>query len=172
MSIEDRLAAAKARLAAAKAATSDEARKHREMRSELARVEAEARAEERARLRDDLDQRIEALDSETKCEGLMVEEFDDTFIVVRNGKAHADWQNSLRRAAKANKSPIDSDTINRRYAIACVVDWNGINDFDSNAESTHRLDRYLIENPGIVTPITDLAGRLAGVFAEERSKSG
>lgn len=166
-----------------------------DLRSRLAKAKADlATAQERAKprleqaaLADELritEREIAFLASEDRrmrlpdpdaAETLMVETFPDTFIVHRNSAGHREFTAALkRRGALPVKQQKDSEPIYRQYALAAVVDWNGtdLRDDLASAEATHKLDAYLTANPGLLTPITDLAGKLAGVFADERSKSG
>lgn len=170
MNLKERIAAEKAALEKAKAALSEDDRAEIAMREELAQLQAQRELEERAKREVELERRLdsarEELGDEIKVKGVSVREFPDTFVIMRNGKAHAAWSDAISKAVQ-NKNA-DRAAIHRKYAIAVVYDWNGINDFETNAESTTRLSQFLTANPGIVTPITDAAAELAGIFAEER----
>jgi hypothetical protein len=109
-----------------------------------------------------------------KIEAVAVQDWPDTFIVMRNGKAHGAWTHAMTNAAQAaanGKKDVDRASINRKYAVQVIYDWNGYTDFEQNTERSKALNDFLTKNPGIVVPITDAAAKLAGVFAEER-KSG
>lgn len=175
--IKERIDAAKERRVKALAVL-EESAEERAQRHELARIESEAEEAEReeswARLERRVDVAREA-DPNGAYAPLMVECFPDTFVIRRNSKAHARWRDKTIRAsamrASGQKGAGDPLAIDRDYAIECVHDWNGQSDFDANPDLTERLNKFLTENAAIVTPINDLAGKLAGVFAEERSKS-
>ncbi|SRR6266404_869447 len=174
--LDARLATAKARLAAAKSAFTDEDREARALRTEIAQREAEAEEAEREKLAEDLEVRLELARAENPGKtfrAVMMKTFPDTFIVFRNGKAHAAWTDAITRAvqASAQGKNIDRAPINREYALRCTFDWNGQQDFDTNTDLSDRLRKYLDVNPGLLTPLTDAAGELAGVFADERAKS-
>lgn len=140
------------------------------MRSELADTTARKNAAVRAKAWEEVERRREALETGFTVEALMVQAFPDTFIVRRNGPAHREWTNQIRKANQSGKH-IDTDPIHRKYAIATIVDWNGIQDFDTNSESTVKLGKYLADNSGLLSPICDLAAKLAGVFADEQKSS-
>lgn len=171
MTLQERIDAEKARLESAKAAFSDDERAEMRQRQELASLQAERETEERAKRDVELERRLDAAREklgETLVEGLSIKTFPDTFIVMRNGKAHASWMEALSRSQASGGKPVDRTAMHRKYAVQCVYDWNGITDFDANPESTKKLEKFLTNNPGIVTPITDLAARLAGIFADEK----
>lgn len=178
MDLKAKLDAAKQRLADVKARLTEEDQKDIQSFQELADLEAEREAEERKQRNLDLDRRMlaaqAALGPEVKIEAVSVQEWPDTFIVKRNGRAHAAWTQATTNAATAaanGKKDVDRASINRKYAIQVIYDWNGRTDFDTNTELSKELNDFLIENPGLVVPITNAAAMLAGVFAEER-KSG
>jgi hypothetical protein len=178
MDLTAKLDAAKQKLAEVKARLTEDDQKDIAALKELADLEAEREAEERKQRNLDLDRRFieaqEALGPNVKIEPVAIQEFADTFIVMRNGKAHTQWNQAMTNAAIASangKKDVDREILRRKYAIQVVYDWNGHTDFATNAERTKALNDYLIENPGLVVPITDAAAKLAGVFAEER-KSG
>ncbi len=170
MNLQDRIEQEKEALEKAKAALTDADRAEIAQREELATLQREREKQEFIKREVELERRLdearETLGVDVKVKGVMVREFSDTFIVKRNGKAHATWSDAIAKAAQ-NKS-IDRATIHRNYAVAVVHDWSGLHDFDDNAESTNKLRAYLTANPGLVIPITDAAAELAGIFAEER----
>lgn len=180
MDLKTRRAQAEKRLADLRANVTPEALAERTERAEILRLESEADEEERAQARDRLDARVEAYKAKNpgaKVEGLMIESFPDTFVIERNGRAHAQWTEQAQRMAQAGATGRkhtgdDRNTNNRKYAVQCVVNWNGADLDEKSAELSLRLHQYLTENPGIVTAITDVAARLTGVYSEERSKSG
>jgi hypothetical protein len=177
MDLTERLAAAKARLAAAKAALTEKDREDLTRREELAKLEAEAESEELSRRQLDLARRLDAardkLGPNAALKTVAVKGYNDTFIVQRNGKAHAAWTEAMSRAqsqeALQPNKKIDRGAINRNYAVAVVYDWNGCTDFDAlGSTSGNDLIRFLTDNPGIVTPLTDAAVELVGALADER----
>jgi hypothetical protein len=178
MDLKSKLEAAKQKLADVKARLTEEDVADIAAFKELADLEAEREAEERKQRNLELDRRViaaqEVLGPEVKIEPVSVQEWPDTFIVMRNGKAHAAWTQATTNAATAaanGKKDVDRASINRKYAIQVIYDWNGYTDFATNTERSRALNDFLIENPGLVVPITNAAAMLAGVFAEER-KSG
>jgi hypothetical protein len=178
MDLSAKLDAARQKLAAVKARLTEDDQKDIIALKELSDLEAETEAEERKQRNLDLDRRMmaaKAANPDAAFEAVSVQgDWPDTFIVRRNGRAHNAWNQAMTSAATqaANgKKDIDRASINRRYAVQAVYDWNGDTDFDTNTERAKALNDYLIENPGLLTPITDAAAKLAGVFAEER-KSG
>jgi hypothetical protein len=177
MDLKAKLDEAKQKLAEVKARLTEADQEEISAFKELADLDAEREAEERKQRNLDLDRRVlaaqEALGPNVKIEPVSVQDWSDTFIVRRNGKAHAQWTQAMTNAAAAaanGKKDVDRASINRRYAIQVIYDWNGYTDFE-NTERSKALNDFLTENPGLLVPITDAAARLAGVFAEER-KSG
>lgn len=175
--LEARLAAAQARLAAAKNAVSEDDIAARELRAQIQKAEAEAESEERTKLFDALTDRLEATKvafPDRQFLPVMAQRYPDTFIVARNGKAHASWVAALARSTRASmqgKTAEDPSKITLQYAIDSLYDWNGATAFDTDPELSRKLRIYLTENPGLVSPITEAAGELAGVFADQRTKS-
>ncbi len=172
--LEARLAAAKARYDAA--APSEEEKAARDLRRKIAQLEADAESAERERLVDDLDARVDAAriaDPKGRFLGIMSKTFADTFIIQRNGQAHASWTAAtsafLVDKAQGKRTAADSVQIDRDYVLGCVYDWNGRTEFDTDPELSGKLRAYLIENPGLITPIKNAAGELAGAFVEERA---
>lgn len=170
MDLTSRKAAAAARLEQAKSALSDGDLSEIAERAEIDKLEDEAKAEESKRRELELARRLdsarEALGPDAGLEAVAIIGFPDTFIVRRDGKAHAKWHAAMIKSHRPD-SKIEPLTVSLTYAVAVVHDWNGNVRDDNDAEFTHKLTQYLTANPGIVTPITDVAGRLAGVFAEE-----
>jgi hypothetical protein len=166
--LEARLATAQAKLDAARARLSTEDREEIEAREQLAKLEAETKSENERRRLLDLERRLdlarERLGEKAAVEAVAIEGFEDTFIVRRDGKAHGIWSESISKAVATGG---DRLAVNRQYAVAVVEDWNGVVGGD-DPEFTKKLRDFLTTNPGIVTPITDCAGRLAGIFAAER----
>lgn len=174
--LEEQIEEAKKRLAESRAAFTPEMRESARLRRERAQIEQEQKDEDRARIRENLECRLDQakadLGDESCVEGLMIKTFPDTFIVRRNGKAHAAWLDATARSHANGGKRQDRTEMHKKYAMAVVYDWNGVRyDDDVHPESTRKLSKFLEENPGVVQAITDMAVRLAGVFAEEQSKS-
>lgn len=176
--LKKRLEEAKANLAAVKAKLSEKDIEEIAQFQQIADIEAERDAEERKQRNLNLDRRMEQaredLGPDVKIESVSVQEWPDTFIVMRSGKAHAAWTQATTNAATAaanGKKDIDRASINRKYALQVIYDWNGYTDFATNTERSSELNKFLIENPGLLTPITNAAALLAGVFAEERKSA-
>lgn len=174
--MKQRIADAKARLEAAKAALSEDDRAELEQRKTLAELGEQVEEEEKTRRHLDLDRRLDAaqaaLGPTASLEAVSIEKYEDTFIVMRNGKAHASWNQAMSSAAAAaaQGKTVDRGSINRKYAVQVIYDWNGETDF-TDPQRTVDLDKFLIANPGVVTPITDAAARLAGIYAEARKST-
>lgn len=168
MTLVEQIEAAKARLAAANAAITSADDEEIKTREELAKTLAEADERETEKARLDAERRKDLLEDVKPGTYaiVMAKGFSDTFILRRNGKAHSNWVKRISPAASGGKA-IDTEAAARDYAVAVVVDWNGLQDFDSNADSTSKLQKYLRDNPGVVSPITDAAAELAGVYARE-----
>jgi hypothetical protein len=95
----------------------------------------------------------------------MIKGYPDTFIMRRDGKAHSMWVKQIETIARSKKG--DTQEATRKYAVACVYDWNGITDFD--ATTGMRLHQFLTDNPGIVTPLTNACAELVGVYEDSKS---
>lgn len=169
INIEDRIAAKRTALAKAKASLSESDLLEIEQRAKLAQIDEEIAEEERKARDLDLARRLDAarisLGDNAGIRAVAIEGFPDTFLVTRNSKAHGQWLDNLTKASAKNES---RNKANRIYACAVVYDWNGQIGGDGDSEFTAKLNRYLEENPGIVTPINNAAAELAGVFATER----
>jgi hypothetical protein len=174
MDLTQKKAAAQAKLDAAKAALTDEDRDELNQRVEIAKIETETEEEER-RLRNlDLERRLDSAKDalgESVVEALSVDGFPDTFIIQRNGRAHGKWEDdmsSLNHPDRNKNRKLDRASIYRNYAVECIYDWNGRLVDGSDPKFTLQVHKYLTENPGIVSTITNVAAKLAGVFAENR----
>jgi hypothetical protein len=161
--------AAQARLDAAKSKLSPSDLEEIAERAALSKLEDEAKVEEE-RARDlDLQRRLEAaeeLKPGTRFTTVAIEGLPDTFVVQCDGRAHVKWENELSKMAQSGKG--ERSAIHRGYAQSIVHDWNGTVRDDSDSEFTVKLVKYLTDNPGVVTPLTDAAIRLAGAVAAER----
>lgn len=177
------LSAAQAKLAARLAATTqrrDAARAlltpddvaEQTMRDDIAKGEEEERealaAKRALDLARRLDAAIEKAGNPALVRPLSVKGFVDTFIVRRNGAAHAKWEKAMGDALSNSK--IDQAETKKRYASASVVDWNGRDLDDSTV--TYEFDKFLDENPGIVTSIVGEAIELNGAVKEARKRTG
>jgi hypothetical protein len=176
MDLKDRLEAAKARKAAAEAALTEDDRNEIAVRAEVSKIENEALDAERTKRSVELDRRLDAAREAmpgAKLDRLTVQEFPDAFVICYKPKSHARFVDALRRSQiGGHGKTADFDTARLQYALEVVVDWNGRADYaGQDSERTNTLRAYLIENPGILSPITDLAATMAGIVAEER-KSG
>ena len=167
--LEARIQARKAELDKAKAVLSDSDRTEIEQREQLALIDAEVEEEKRKARDLDLARRLDAarerLGETSKVRAIAIEGFEDTFVIVYDPKAHGKWTEDVSKAATKNESRAKA---NRDYAVAVVCDWNGHVRSDDDPEFTTKLAKYLTENPGLVTPINNVAGELAGLYASER----
>lgn len=169
MDLDSKIAQAKARRDTAAALLTVEDKEEQAKREELAQVLAEAEKAESAKRDLDLDRRMDramdALGEAAKLKSLAIQEYEDTFIIQRNGKAHSAWVDALRAAGLGKK--VDRPAADRKYAVAVVYDWNGETDFEKT-DLGARLIKFLTDNPGVVSPIVDCASKLNGVFQEEQ----
>lgn len=154
---------------AAKGLMTDDDRSEMKDREVGAARLAVAKEEERASRWLKLARRLE--DAEEKSPGvalrpLEIQEFADTFIIQRDGAAHASFEKLLAESSTNKK--IDLAEIKRNYAIEVVYDWNGLTDWNPSNENGLNLRAFLETNPAVVTPIVNLALALNGAFAEER----
>jgi hypothetical protein len=170
-----KLEAAKAAAAAAETLLTDSDKLEIEQRVEIAKLEGVARTAAIAKRDLELDRRYDAASEampDAKLDKLTVQEFpEDAFVLKYSGKAHADFESALRRAkaGETQKHPADFAPPRRQYALRVVVDWNGRTNYDgTDSQFSVDLAKYLTENPGLVTPITEMASTLAGIVAEER----
>lgn len=165
-----RIAEAEAKRDAAKKALTAEDRNEIEMRARVAAIDAERIAEEEKRRDVDLARRLDAMREElgedALLESLAIDGRADTFIVTHDPKAHAKWERDLAGAATNKK--MDRVEITRNYAVAVVVDWNGITDFDATSLHGPALRKHLERNPAIATTLVNATVKLAGLVAEER----
>lgn len=181
MDIKERIAQEKAALEALEGQFTADVEAELAARAELEAVRAKREERERT-LRDlSLSQREdaarEALGPKAKIATLAIQDYPDAFVLVHDPNAYKAYQAAL--TAGVNGKKVDASAANLRLAIAVVYDWNGITDWASmvpngkGGETTagDALRAYLSENTGLVGPITNEAGRLAGSYKEER-KSG
>jgi CRP-like cAMP-binding protein len=169
--LEERRAELTKKRDAARALMTSADRDEVKAREEIAKLEDEEREAVAERRALDLARRFEAAADKVGAETirpLSIKGFPDTFIVERNGGAHAAWSKSI--ADSVSNKKIDRAEVDRKYAREAIRDWNGRDLEDSTV--THELDKFLTTNPGVVTPITNLAAELNGVFAEERKSTG
>ena len=174
--LELRLAAAQAKRAAAEAAITDADREEQILRDKIAAEEAAAQAAADAKRALDAERYLDAARAELgdsiALKIVMVRSFSDVFIVRRNGQAHARWTSRLADANRSGKK-IDSNAIALDYAMATIVSWNGASlGGDVGNDTAPALRLFLQQNPGIVSPLTDAAAELNGIFAEERKSGG
>lgn len=171
--LDERLAEAKARRAAAEAKLTPELLAEIEKREEMEREEAAARKAETRERDEKLAKRMDAardkLGPKAKIASLVIDGYDDTFIVVHSAKAHEKWDRDITDAATNKK--LDKLDVNRAYAVASIYAWNDVADFGPDSPNGFELIQHLKAHPGMVTPIVNKAARLAGLFAEERKSS-
>lgn len=173
--LAEQLAAAKANRAALEAAFTPADVEEETLRAQLA-SERKAADEAATRKRDlDIQRRLERAVGDGDADefkAVVIRGWPDTFILRRNGNAHAKWERALQSAASTDRNKkVDKTASDRTYAVASVIDWNGETDFDATVKAnglTERLTAFLTANPGIVTPLNNNAGELNGVFTEER----
>lgn len=141
------------------------------MRDDIAKGEEENREALAAKRSLDLARRLDAAADKAGnpalVRALSIKGFDDTFIVRRNGAAHAKWEKMM--GDSMSNSKIDQAEVKARYASASVADWNGRDLDDSTV--THEFDKFLADNPGIVTSILGEAIELNGAVKEARKST-
>lgn len=168
--LTERIAARAAELEKIQSKLSDDDRQEIEQRAQLAKLESDLEDELQQQRDLDLDRRLDtaisALGETARIRAISIEGFEDTFVLVSDPAAHAKW---VRGAAQGNGKE-DRIKLARDYAVAVVYDWNGNVRSDEDSEFTVKLAKYLTDNPGIVTPITNVAIELAGVLARERKR--
>lgn len=167
MDLRARIEAAQKRRDATSAALSEDDRAEILAREELSRIEAQAEENERQRRDLEIARRLDAAREAhpgERIEAVVLTGAPDSYLVMHSGKAFADWQTSIHRAASGAKvDPIERD---RKLALAVIIDWNGA----TGDALGHELVTHLRTNPAQVTPIVNAASKLAGLFAEERKR--
>lgn len=165
-----KLAETKASRDRATADISDDERAEIELRDQIEEAEEAEEKARRAKAQLDLDRREEAardkLGADAKVAAFMIDHYPDTFVIAHVSPAYQAWRESFVKLAMGKK--VDLNEAKRKYAVAVVVDWNGIADLDTNTEAGHRLNEYLEREPGLVDQIVDEAARLAGSRKEAR----
>jgi hypothetical protein len=168
MDLKSKVEQAKARRDATKAKLTPQDIEEIALRSELETIESEEKAERKRQQDLDIARRMERarakLGEKAAIISLTFSEYEDTFIVIRDNVAHRMWRKALEDKGMTGKG--DSEEIRISYAVASVYDWNG--EETGTPEITLNLKKYLTENLGLVTPITDAAVELAGALAAER----
>jgi hypothetical protein len=173
--LSTKLVLALAKRDGAKALLSEQDIDEIKQREEIALLESEAAEACERKRKLDIDRCLDALSEDPKYSGTpfgvaIPTSFHDWFVVKRNSRAHSEWQKAVHKAALNPKSAQDSDDRDRRYAMACVVAWNGRTDLDGDLGP--QLTQFLQANPGVVTAITNVAGELSGAFAESFKRGG
>ncbi len=164
-----RLVRAKREKAAIESSMSDADREEMALRRELAAAEEEAKNADLERRELCLERQLELVREEHPdwlLSSLLIEEYDHSFILRANHRAYEQWSEQI--AKSANNKKIDRAAEHRRFAAACVVDWNGD---DVIADISHRageLVTFLKNNAGIVDAIVNAGARLTGAFNRAR----
>jgi len=170
MNIQQQVAETRKRLAELQAKLSDEDRAEIAARDELAKAEQELQDERERQMILDLDRRMEkakeSLGPDAMIRAVAIKNYPDTFIVQKSVKAHKKF-NQATRDRQEGKGGRAAD-LDLAYAVAVVYDWNGIVADELDSEFGVKLQKYLTDNPGLITPITNAAIELMGVFAAER----
>lgn len=164
-----KLAVAKSARDAAAGALTDEDKAEIELRKEVAQADAEREAAEQAKRDVDLDRRTDAAREENpgaQIAAISIDGYPDTFVLMHSAKAFAKWEADITAAIHNKK--LDKTEISRTYAVASVIDWNGITDFGPTSLNGYTLKEYLKKNSGMVSSITNAAAKLAGAFSEAR----
>lgn len=154
---------------AAKAALSDQDREEIELRRRISEVEQERAKADLERRELDLERRLQKLRAEHPewmIDGLIIEQYEHSFILRANHRAYDEWSTQIAKAAHSKK--IDRAAESRKFAAHCVVDWNGD---DVSTDISHRageLVTFLKNNAGIVDAIVNAGARLTGAFNRAR----
>jgi hypothetical protein len=175
MDLTKQIEEAKARKAKALTALTEEDWIEKAQRDELAQIDREAKTAEETKRELDLARRLDAAHEalpDKKLKSVAPVEFPDTFVICYSGKAHSDYQNEQTRQMRReqNGQKANYELARRTYALAVVIDWNGRADYGElgDPDMTRQLGKYLDENPGLLTPITEAAATLAGIISEEK----
>lgn len=169
--IEDlkaRLEREKVAAAQAKAALTDEEREEITLRQQIASEAAERAKAELDKRELDLERRLDAARERfpgDRIVSLLIEEAADSYVVRHSGAAYQQWEKQLTAAATNKK--IDKTQASLAYALASVVDWNGL-DLSDDFAPAGDLAAHLGQEPGQVTSIVNAAAALAGAFSEAR----
>jgi hypothetical protein len=171
--IQERIDAKRRDLAKAQGLLSEDDRTEQSEREELARVEAEEQDAKRAARDLDLARRLD--DAREKTPGgkfgtVLIEGYDDSFIVKLNGIAYKKWDKTINDAASNAK--IDPQEERRKLVAASMVDWNGETDFGPTGLAGGRLLIWLGEHQGCVAPLIQEILVLNGVMKETRKSTG
>lgn len=167
-----KLSQAEAARDAAKAAITEDDRTELAMREQIAKADAERAEEERVRRELDLDRRFDQAREahpNAKISKLSIRGYEDTFILMHDSKAHQKWVDHKQQIFAGNKK-LEGAEVTRDYAVAVVIDWNGIVDWGPTSLHGAELRSFLKAHPGIAMAIQTSALELAGV-AEADSKS-
>lgn len=177
----------KAKIAALKAEQDEIEASLAEQADDIAQRDALARQTEateaaRAKRREnDLERQIEAVTAKlgegAKIEGVIIDGCEDVYVIAHNEKAFQGWQRAVNSLKK-----VDRMAESRKYAMALVQVWNGMDVTDPaatprmirgvNTTPGDALRRHLETNSAQATPITNAGARLAGMFAADRKSSG
>lgn len=163
-----KLAQAESARAMAESAITAEEREEIEIRRSIALAEEQREKAEIEKRELDLERRYEAACEEepsAKITSLLVDDYPDSFVIRHSSAAYAKWETEI--TAAANNKKLDKARISRSYAVASVIDWNGL-DLSDPMSPGGDLVEYLKRNPGIVTSIVNAAAKLAGAFSEAR----
>lgn len=174
--LAERLEETRARRKAAESAITEADKAEIQMREEMAREEAAAReAEEQRRalaLARRLDAARERMPEGTALRELAIKDSEHTFVIAYPGSAaYNTWEKGIAKSVTAEISggkPVDRASINRDFAVASVVDWNGITDFSGATTNGSDLIDLLKAHPPIATEIVNVAAELGKVAKEAR----
>jgi len=171
--IQERIAAARAALAAATKRLSPNDLVEIAEREELAQVEREKHEGEAVARALELDRRLDAAQEKypgAKLSVVSIQGHDDSFILKVNEKAYKAWDKTLNDAKPNAK--IDAQEERRKVVAAHVVDWNGETDLGPTSLAGPRLVMYLSDHQGMVAPLIQAVCIMNGVVKEERKSTG
>lgn len=138
-------------------------------RATLLELEEKILEESRERRALELGRRVdeirERLGPDAFVEGVTIRGREDTFVVGYSADAHKAFVTKLNTPNAKTFNPV---AMYVDYAVAVTLAWNDITDFGVNSTNGPALRKFLNENSGIATSITNVATRLAGAHAEER----
>lgn len=153
----------------AEAALTDEDREEIEVRRRIAEVEQERAKADLQKRELELERRLQKVREEHPkwmIDGLLIEQYPDSFVLRANHRAYDEWSTQIAKAAHSKK--IDRAAESRKFAAACVVDWNGHDVSETISHRAGELITFLKNNAGIVDAIVTAGARLTGAFNRAR----
>ncbi len=133
---------------------------------EAAKIAKEIRDNEIARW---IDYHVAELGDGAHVAPISFEDRDEFFVVRPDNKAHAKWEHGIASIQGGNKK-LQREEVNIEYAVALVINWNGITDFAAGNLNGAQLIEFFKRNYPMTTPIINEGAKLAGYLAEDRKR--